>query len=72
MLRIVIVDDEDHVRDSLMKLLSKHCPQVMVTGAAFSVASGIKVINDVHPDLVLLDIQMSEYADPADAGPAVH
>lgn len=60
MLRTVIIDDEDHIRDSLAKLLAKHCPQVTVIGTAFSVESGINVINELHPDLVLLDIQMSD------------
>ena len=42
MLRTVIIDDEDHIRDSLGKLLARHCPQVTVAGTASSVASGKK------------------------------
>jgi two-component system LytT family response regulator len=60
MLRIVIIDDEDHIRDSLIKLLARHCPQVAVAGTAFSVNSGLKAIQELHPDLVLLDIQMND------------
>lgn len=60
MLRTVIIDDEDHIRDSLAKLLARHCPQVMVEGTAGSVASGKKAIEELHPDLVLLDIQMQD------------
>jgi two-component system, LytTR family, response regulator len=60
MLRTLIVDDEDHMRDSLTRLLAKHCPQVDVAGEANDVSSGIKAINAVHPDLVLLDIQMGD------------
>ncbi len=60
MLKVVIIDDEDHIRDSLVKLLAKHCPQVTVTGTAFSVTTGIKAIQDLHPDLILLDIQMND------------
>ncbi|MCK9401132.1 MAG: LytTR family DNA-binding domain-containing protein [Bacteroidales bacterium] len=60
MLRTLIVDDEDHMRDSLVKLLAKHCPQVEVAGKASSVATGIKALQELHPDLVLLDIQMSD------------
>ena len=47
MLRVVIIDDEDHIRDSLVKLLAKHCPQVTVAGTAFSVTSGIKAIQEL-------------------------
>jgi len=60
MVRIVIIDDEDHIRDSLDKLLAKHCPQVTVVGTANSVSSGKKAIEELHPDLVLLDIQMND------------
>jgi two-component system, LytTR family, response regulator len=60
MLHTLIIDDEDHMRDSLTKLLQRHCPQVAVAGEANSVASGINAIQDIHPDLVLLDIQMGD------------
>jgi two-component system LytT family response regulator len=60
MVRIILIDDEDHIRDSLAKLLNRYCPQVTVVGTAFSVASGIKAIQELHPDLVLLDIQMND------------
>jgi two-component system LytT family response regulator len=60
MLQTLIIDDEDHMRDSLAKLLQRHCPQVEVTGEACNVATGLNAIQNFHPDLVLLDIQMSD------------
>ncbi len=60
MIRVVVIDDEEHVRDSLVKLLARYCPQVMVAGTAIGVADGIRVIRDQHPGLVLLDIQMND------------
>lgn len=60
MIRIVIIDDEDHVRDSLTKLLGKHCQDTVIAGVAFSVDSGIAAIREHHPDLILLDIQMND------------
>jgi two-component system LytT family response regulator len=60
MLRTLIIDDEAHMRDSLTKLLTKRCPQVQVIGEAFNVASGLSAIHNLHPDLVLLDIQMPD------------
>ncbi|MBE0646191.1 MAG: response regulator transcription factor [Bacteroidales bacterium] len=60
MIQVVIIDDEDHIRDSLGKLLARHCPQVTVCGEASGVASGIKIIREMHPDLVLLDIEMGD------------
>ena len=60
MFQVLIIDDETHIRDSLAKMLARHCQQVFVAGEANSVASGIKAIQDLHPDLVLLDIQMAD------------
>ena len=60
MLRTLIIDDESHIRDSLTKLLAKFCPDVTVIAQADSVANGLKAINEHHPDLVLLDIQMDD------------
>jgi two-component system LytT family response regulator len=60
MLRTIIIDDENHIRDSLAKLLARHCQQVFVAGTAYSVESGINAIRDLHPDLILLDIQMAD------------
>lgn len=48
------------MRDSLAKLLAKHCPQVTVVGEASGVSSGRSAINELVPDLVLLDIQMED------------
>lgn len=60
MLRTLIIDDEPPVRDTLLKLLQKTCPQVKVVGEASSVASGIRAIREKSPDLVLLDIKMED------------
>jgi two-component system LytT family response regulator len=60
MLRTVIIDDEAHIRDTLARLLESYCPQVSVVGEASRVAEGIKAIKELHPDLVLLDINMKD------------
>jgi two-component system, LytTR family, response regulator len=60
MLRTLIIDDEAHIRDTLRKLLAKHCPQVNVVGEASGVADGIRAIKKLKPDLVLLDINLED------------
>lgn len=60
MLRTVIIDDEAHIRETLGRLLAMHCPQVKLVGEASSVASGAKLIRDLHPQLVILDIRMDD------------
>jgi two-component system LytT family response regulator len=60
MLRTVIIDDEDHVRETIGRLLAMHCPQVKLVGEAIGVESGLKVIRNLHPQLVILDIRMDD------------
>jgi two-component system LytT family response regulator len=60
MLRTVIIDDEAHVRETIGRLLAMHCPQVKLVGEAFGVTSGLKLIRDLHPQLVILDIRMDD------------
>jgi two-component system LytT family response regulator len=60
MLRTLIVDDEEHMRQTLEKMVDRFCPNVKILGEANGVASGVKAIRKHHPDLVLLDIKMKD------------
>ena len=60
MLRVIIIDDEPHNRDTLTKLLERYCPEVTVVGKASGVKSGIEAVRELHPDLVFLDINMAD------------
>lgn len=58
-LRVVVADDERPARRFLMGLLAT-MPDVTVVGEAANGADAIRVIEDTHPDLALLDLQMPE------------
>jgi two-component system, LytTR family, response regulator len=58
--RVLIIDDEAHMRDTLGKFLKRYCPDVRLVGEASGVKSGMKAIHEFHPDLVLLDINMDD------------
>ncbi len=60
MTRVVIIDDEPHIRETLAKLVERHCPEALVVGQAGGVKSGMELIRDLEPDLVLLDIYMGD------------
>ncbi len=60
MLKVVIIDDEDHIRDTLINMLEMNCPDVRVVGQASGVVSGIAAIKELQPELVFLDIQMKD------------
>jgi two-component system LytT family response regulator len=60
MLRTLIIDDEEHMRDTLGKMLARYCPRVEVVGTAAGLASGKKAIENLNPGLVLLDVQLTD------------
>jgi two-component system, LytTR family, response regulator len=60
MIRTVLVDDElDSIR-VLQKLLEEYCPQVEVVGTAEGVETARTVIRTTQPDLLFLDIEMTQ------------
>jgi two-component system LytT family response regulator len=60
MIRTVIVEDETHARNNLKKILSNQFPQINIVGEGECEASGIQVINQTNPDLVFMDINLSD------------
>lgn len=59
MLRTVIVDDEPIIRMDIESMLQS-IPDVEIAGACGSVKDAITLISTLKPDLVLLDIQLSD------------
>ncbi|MGC4038148.1 MAG: LytTR family DNA-binding domain-containing protein [Chitinophagaceae bacterium] len=60
MIRAIIVDDEQNNIDNLGKLLEKYCHEVTVISTATNADDGKKIIVELKPDLLFLDIQMPE------------
>ncbi len=59
-MRTVIIDDEPNARQVVKNILEQYCSSVEIVGEADNVTNGIKLINDLSPDLVLLDIRMPD------------
>lgn len=57
-IRALIVDDEKNNRLVLRKMIEKFCPQVEVVSECESVDCSIETINETHPDVVFLDVEM--------------
>ncbi|MGI9551487.1 MAG: LytR/AlgR family response regulator transcription factor [Aurantibacter sp.] len=58
MIKAIIIDDEQHGRQSLQRALERCCPEVAILESCESPEIGIEAIQSLHPDLVFLDIQM--------------
>lgn len=56
-MKVFLVDDERLARAELRLLLSAH-PEITVGGEAANVAEALRLLPEVHPDLLFLDIEM--------------
>lgn len=53
----IIIDDERLARNELKKILALH-PEIDVIGEAANAEEGLRLINELNPDLIFLDVQM--------------
>lgn len=60
MYKIVIVDDEKNIQDSLRYIVEEFSKDVQVVGIANNVVTGLKTIKQQQPDIVFLDIEMPD------------
>ena len=57
-MRIVVVEDEMCIREGLVKLLERIDRSYIVVGQADNGKSGLELIKESKPDLVITDVQM--------------
>jgi two-component system, LytTR family, response regulator len=61
MTKAIIVDDEQHCIDRLERMLAKnHTGSISLMGKALNVKDGLKLIDEVQPDVVFLDVQIKD------------
>jgi len=56
-MRTLLVDDEESARTRLRRLLTKH-PEIEVVGEARDGLEAVQQIEELHPDLLFLDIEL--------------
>jgi two-component system LytT family response regulator len=60
MLRAVVIDDIETIRKRHITIIKASCPNISIIGQADSVDSGIKLITQLSPDIVFLDVEMPD------------
>lgn len=60
MIKILIVEDEKPILDTINTIVKDYCKDVEVIGTATNIAYAEKLINKSNPDLVLLDINLPD------------
>ncbi|MBI5217415.1 MAG: response regulator transcription factor [Bacteroidia bacterium] len=60
MITAIIIDDETKARETIMQMISLYCKNVTVVSQADGVNSAFEAINLYKPDLVFLDIELSD------------
>lgn len=58
LINAIIVDDEQFARENLKMLVEEFCPEVNIMDMAKSGAEARKLVDELNPDLVFLDIMM--------------
>ena len=59
-MRALIIDDSPKNHSTLTKLLRHGDQQIDLVGSAYSIEEGIKMVEELDPDLLFLDIQFPE------------
>lgn len=60
MYKVILIDDEKKVQDSLNYILENFSKDVEVVGTAYNVETGVEIIKTLQPDIVFLDIEMPD------------
>jgi two-component system LytT family response regulator len=55
----VIIDDEPDAVGFISTIIGEYCPDLEVSGTANNIKDGIQIIRDIKPELVFLDVEMS-------------
>lgn len=56
----LIIDDDPFIHSLLQDKLDHHVPDVEIVGTAFSGKEGSQMIEELQPDLIFLDVEMSD------------
>lgn len=59
-MKVLVVDDEKRTLEGIVNVIQMYCPEVTQVSTANGVQTAVAKLNEVRPDLVLLDIQLKD------------
>jgi len=60
MITTLLIDDDANLRNGMKMMLTRYAPDFRILGEADSVATGIVAISQLQPQVVFLDIQLTD------------
>jgi two-component system LytT family response regulator len=60
MITAVLIEDDQHLRKGLKALLDRYTNDILIIGEAESVKTGIEVIEKLRPQVIFLDIHLTD------------
>lgn len=59
-MKAIIIDDVAAARETLQEDVTTYCPDIKIIGTADGVVSGAKLLRELKPDLLFLDIELQD------------
>ena len=59
-MKILVVDNESNIRKGVLEMIINFCTDIEELHEADGVVSGLKKIEEIRPDLVLLDVELDD------------
>lgn len=60
MITAILIDDDANLRAGMRQMLSRYAPDISIIGEADSVQSGVETIDRLKPQVLFLDIQLTD------------
>ncbi|MFT3795672.1 LytR/AlgR family response regulator transcription factor [Flavobacterium sp.] len=60
MITAILIDDDQHLREGMKSMLDRYFPEIAIIGEAESVKTGIVAMEKYKPQVVFLDIHLSD------------